>query len=257
MPIRLFALTLIAVTGALGQEPSFEAAALKVDDSGVPVQRLEYLPGGQVALRHATLGELIAEAWHLRPEQVSGIPAAYKELRYNIFAKTPPRTLHADARRMLQSLLMERFQLVHHEEQREMKVYLLIAAKKGLKLTPAANADGESTCNSQDVSKGLVHFLCANLTLDALTRWLPKIAPLYADLPVVDATQTPGAFDFKLDWAPRVNMMLGSHDTSQFDGNGPTLPEVLESQYGLKLETRKQLMPFLVISGVGKAVTEN
>ena len=147
--------------------------------------------------------------------------------------------------------------MAHNEEQKELKVYLLTAAKKGLKLTPAANPAAESTCISQDPAKGLVHYLCANITLEDLTRLLPKIAPLYAELPVVDATQTPGAFDFKLDWSPRVNMMLGSHDTSQFDGNGPTLPEVLSSQYGLKLETSKQIMPFLVISQVTRPATDN
>jgi hypothetical protein len=96
--------------------------------------------------------------------------AAYNQLRYNIFAKfrrKPPW----HARRMLQTLLLERFQLAQHEDHKELQVYLLTAAKKGLKRPQQG----------------------------------PGPLPLRANLPVVDATETAGAFDFQLDWAPRVN----------------------------------------------------
>ena len=74
---------------------------------------------------------------------------------------------------------------------------------------------------------------------------MPEFADLLArelKTPVVDFTSTPGAFDFKLEWS-----IEGDKDDAQ-----SALFAALQSQLGLKLESRKLPVDLIVVDRAEK-----
>lgn len=92
----------------------------------------------------ASLTDLIMDAYAVKRFQISGLPR-WGDTGFDVYDivarvegdKTP--TID-QARRMLQALLADRFQLKLHHETRELPVYALVAAKNGPKLTPMRDA---------------------------------------------------------------------------------------------------------------------
>jgi uncharacterized protein (TIGR03435 family) len=74
-------------------------------------------------------------------------------------------------------------------------------------------------------------------------------------LPVVDQTNLKGAFNFKLDWAPTPRATDKDPGAEPFIG--PTLFDAVESQLGLKLESKKLPLPVIVIDRISRALSEN
>ena len=76
---------------------------------------------------------------------------------------------------------------------------------------------------------------------------MERLSVRLADLlgvPVVDATELPGNFDFSLTWTPdEMHANVPASDISQ----GPSLFTALQEQLGLKLEARKLPADVLVI----------
>ena len=82
------------------------------------------------------------DAYQVRRFQLVGLPDwgdSGKDV-YDVAARFPEGRAPSleIARRMLQTLLAERFQLKLHRETRELPVYALVAGKGGPKLKPAA-----------------------------------------------------------------------------------------------------------------------
>src|SRR5580658_227100 len=99
----------------------------------------------------ASLIDLIMDAYGVRRFQVSGLPTWGDSGRdiYDIAAVVPQgkppegATPTLDqARRMLQTLLADRFQLKLHHETKELPVYALVVTKNGSKLKPTTVACG-------------------------------------------------------------------------------------------------------------------
>ena len=105
-------------------------------------------PGGRVRLGHQTLEILLMRALSVQYFQMSGGPAWVRsgEFQYDIEAKpaaspdseklypTDGFALNALQRRMLLTLLEDRFRLKYHREIREGQVYFLTKGSKPLKL---------------------------------------------------------------------------------------------------------------------------
>jgi uncharacterized protein (TIGR03435 family) len=119
---------LVSVPGSLAQSQNqqqpaalnFEVASLKVSKSMSQNASLNDTPGGGLEVVNQTLRTLIAFAYALRDDQISGGPSWLDVERYDILAKAPAgikilnrKTLPADdlVRVRLQNLLAERFHL--------------------------------------------------------------------------------------------------------------------------------------------------
>lgn len=149
--VRAIAGVLLASAAALAQS-TFEVASVKpvAPEAGgrgmlaVMMDRMSdsqprgWLPAekGRLALKNWSLRRLIAAAYRARMSEVSG-PAWLGDARYEIEATFPPGTPKEKLSEMLQALLVERFGLVVHREEREVPGYALVEAKGGAKLTPA------------------------------------------------------------------------------------------------------------------------
>ena len=95
---------------------------------------------GRLIGRNDALFGLITWTWNLKTYQVIGLPKWAEDERYDIDAKAPddvPVTQES-GRKMMESLLAERFHLKTHRETREMPVYDLVVMKGGPKFHESA-----------------------------------------------------------------------------------------------------------------------
>jgi uncharacterized protein (TIGR03435 family) len=233
--------------------PEFEVADVRVNNSGQMAVQGGILPGGQVSVRNIPMRELIVQAY--KAGDVEGGPNWLNSERFDIVAKAPPSTSEDTLRFMLQTLLIERFKLAIHREQKIMPVYALVAGKGGFKLEPAAGS-GEPKCHPGEGIEGLNHTVCTNFTMADLAGWLPtRIAPSFIDRPVVDLTGLKEAYDIKLDWVPRP--LAGGVEDSADAPAGATVFDALDKQLGLKLEQRRLPMPVIVVDHIERAPVGN
>lgn len=196
------------------QRAEFEVASVK--PSGTSRGHIGWLvyPGGRVDIGHATLEMLIECAFDVQSFQISAGPVWMRDpqFRYQIEAippstskssqlnpSTPKAPLSEEQRQMLQSLLMDRFQLQFHHETRQGPVYLLTLGKGDLKLKEVKHESEfewvGSVAGAAINGDGLAG---RNISMPVLAQRLGD----YLKKPVFDQTGINGYFDFKIDYAP-------------------------------------------------------
>ena len=100
------------------------------------------------------------------------------------------------------------------------------------------------TINSDHIAKGGSR----NTTMAQLAGALPGMGRL--DQPVVDQTGLTGRFDFALEFAPNPNRPAEPSADPPPELRGPAFVEALREQLGLKLESTRAPLPFLVIDHI-------
>jgi uncharacterized protein (TIGR03435 family) len=252
-------------TSLAGQQskPKFDVASVKAQKA--PLQRVDELrggmfprvaPGGVFSASHATLMSLITFAYDMPSSQVVGVPdwakrAAFFEVTAKAAGDVPLKQMQF----MAQSLLEERFKLVTHREQRELRFYALVPARADRRLGPFLQPVAES-CESalgKDAARskfpqrsgpggggGIVG--CGNLSE------LAALLGMVMDSPVSDATDRSGDFIFELVSGPPRPPTADSGETP--------FTQAIQEQLGLKLESRRGPADVLVIDSVSQP-TEN
>jgi uncharacterized protein (TIGR03435 family) len=274
----------------------FEVADIKpVDPDARPTGPVQFgvLPGGRVNLpgQFLSLKTLIALAWNIRTNanlQIIGAPKWLDTASFDIIAKLPPELAPANGTTVplqelgpaLQALLIDRFKMKVHFEDRSVDAYTLVAVKPKLKRAdPSTRTGCKAAANTSVVfslSSGTSRpFTCQNITMAQFTDQLQTIASSYLAHPVVDATGLEGAWDFTLSFSPidpqqLSGMMAGARgaappgaagpaDLTASDpiGGGASVFDAVEKQLGLKLEVRKRTLPVLVIDHIEEKPTDN
>jgi uncharacterized protein (TIGR03435 family) len=92
-----------------------------------------HIDAAQAVFNYMTLKSLIAFAYKVNVHQISG-PAWLDAEHFDIVAKMPDGASKADAPRMLQALLEERFKLAAHRGMQEQPVLALVVDRDGPKL---------------------------------------------------------------------------------------------------------------------------
>jgi uncharacterized protein (TIGR03435 family) len=173
---------------------------------------------------------------------------------------------------MLRALLVERFKLATHYEDRPVDAYTLVAAKPKLaKADPSSRTrwkEGPQALNAsakdpRDANPTIGRLVTVqNMTMAQFADTLQRIAPGYIHMPVTDATGINGAWDFTFNFSTanlvrtRVGQGAGNGQATgsapvASDPNGAlSLFDALNKQLGLKLEQRKHTLPVLVIDHV-------
>jgi uncharacterized protein (TIGR03435 family) len=232
-----------------------------------------------------TVQNLIAVAWELNgPDFLVGAPKWLNEDKYDILAKAPDGVAIGDLspnrnsvpvnidalRPMLRALLIERFQLQVHTEEKPMTAYTLVANKPKLKQADPTSRtrwhegvapDAKADKNANPTLGRLV--TCQNVTMAQFAEMLPNIAPGYLRTNVVDSTGLEGGYDFTFSFSPigairavRAAATGENPDASDPTG-GITLFDALNKQLGLKLDTVKRPVQVLVIDKVERKALEN
>jgi uncharacterized protein (TIGR03435 family) len=253
--------------------PEFDVADIQASKTGGQ-PRAQFLPGGRVELRGLPMKFMILAAWGFENDEgrVAGGPSWMNSESFDIVAKAKHDATIADLRLMLRSLLVKRFGLEAHIEDRVMPVYALSPGKGELKIKPSA-AEAPLDCKRGN-ENGVITVACHNMTMDELANAMRGMAPAYIDKPVVNVTDLKGPYDFKLGWTPR-GLLLGTGGerggapagTASPDGSainvsdptagGMTVFEAVAKNLGLKLESTKHAMPVIVVDKVNRTPTEN
>jgi uncharacterized protein (TIGR03435 family) len=253
------------------------------------------IKNGRVIVPGITLQNLITVAWNLNgPDELIGAPKWLNSDRFDLIAKAPagvalgdlmvqnnrsmPINLKALAP-MIRSLLVERFKLTVHTEQRPVEAYSLVAVKPKLqKSDPAARTrwnegpapDGKDPRKTNPILGRLV--TCQNVTMAQFAELLPGIAPGYIHNEVLDKTGLEGGWDFTLSFSGNGFQTVGgggrggdsaaaapsgtAAEASDPSG-GLSLLDALQKQVGLKLEMQKRPFPVLVIDHIEQKPTDN
>ncbi len=138
---------------------------------------------------------------------------------------------------LFQHLLEQRFHLVTHRVTKLTSGFALIVAKSGPKLAPAKEG-------------GTPHTLRLRDGLQAQNIDMAHFASLISNKaggPIVDKTGIVGNYDFKLSYAM----------ANDPDSNLPSFFTALQEQLGLKLQSQKVPVDYLIIDHVDKIPTEN
>jgi uncharacterized protein (TIGR03435 family) len=197
------------------------------------------------------LSSLIMNAYGIQPYQLSGGPYWVRASRFDIEAKSSVTDFPAQRRRMLQSMLEERFHLKMRRETREVPVYELVVAEGGYKLTKAMDAQGNPivdiprkdfmSTSADDKEPGpgecLMYnssqYQCKTVTIQDPIGGMS----LVVGRPVIDKTGLMGRFDFSLKWE---------------QNNTESFSTAVQEQLGLKLEPSRGLAEFFEIDSAEK-----
>jgi uncharacterized protein (TIGR03435 family) len=228
--------------------PSFEVASIRPSQTppgrGLPSLREDINTGpGSLSMRNVTLPTCIRWAYKLNVYEIKA-PDALSAARYDITAKAEAAAAEEQLRLMLQTLLAERFQLVFHRQNMDVPGYVIVAGKNGAKLT-AVEGGGEGGMTG------------AALVFEGHRMPLSRLADIVSSTlksPVLDRTDLPGYYDFKLDLRPYL--------TSRQPGDPPldlvdVAMSALEDELGLKLVQRKLQLDVLVVDRAAKTPSGN
>jgi uncharacterized protein (TIGR03435 family) len=227
---------------------TFDVASVKPDTSGAGGFGYPGLaPGRQrFTATNLPLTALILLAYDATPGQITGVPHSLDATGWDIEAKCDHPMAKEQALRMLQALLADRFKLTLHREMREQPVYALVVAKGGPKLRESLEESPvpvmQKTSNGGFVYKGA--------PISTLTLVLSQQVGRF----VIDKTQLKGRYDFTLEYERERPVRPGADSTEPASNPGrlPSVFNALQEQLGLKLESQKGPVEFLIVDHAEK-----
>ncbi len=244
---------------------------------------------GRMTFRHVSMEALLLSAFAVQPYQISAADSIQEWLdknsspRYDVEATVPSGATRKDAEEMLKSLLIERFGLEYHRQERDFDGYILTVAKGGPKLTPAAPADGPQRALPPGTrqplddqgfpiyqpgypklggggSLGVIHFAARTASAQDLLILLAGQLGVNV-LQLEDKTGLTGKYDFKFEYADPSHsgrtVAAGDAPIDSIGDPAPDLFQALEKQLGLKLEKIKAPVDVVVIDRLNQQPTEN
>jgi len=252
--------------------PQFDVAAIKwpCDDNHSGSLRFE--SGGRVTAICRSLLTLIEQAWNLGINELpEGMPkwlADRNTTKYNIsiVAKAPagiaPDPQHNQQagdilNAMLRSLLIDRYKMAVHWEDRPMDAYTLVAAKPKLTKADPANRTGCTRQNQPSQGRTLmVRLVCQDMTM---AQFAEQIRAYDFDIyyPVLDGTGITGAWDFTIEYDAMARYAAVPINPDENDTSGAVPFVKAIEKLGLKLESHKRPEPVLVIDHIEEKPTEN
>jgi bla regulator protein blaR1 len=262
--------------GADGKPLTFDVVSVREDKSEPtqqnPMQnsptadgyRLKGLPLMAVIQRAYIPSE---GALTFRPYQITGLPAAFYSIRYDIDAKVSeadlpkwndPTLQPAMLRAMLQGMLADRFKVAVHRETKEAPIYELTVGRKSPKFKPSeatAPADiRRKHPNALTLRSGTIVAYGPNpgqQTLFGVT--MPDLGTFLSTLagrPIHDKTGLTGKYDitYELELPPPEQEGAGMAISPDFFSS--QIFSIVQDQVGLRLRAAKGLVESLVIDHV-------
>lgn len=206
-------------------------------------------PGGRFKANATTLKFLLEWAYGMQPSQHSGGPAWMESDRFDVVAKAAGNPGEDQMKRMMQTLLSERFKLKLHHDSRKLQVYVVSLGKTAPKLFPPKEGEAHSiriapqTGQNQEIVS--YHVIATRFSLTQLTdifaRQLGRV--------IVNRTGLDGEFDFSMDFTP---------DENRPNPLDPALVmSAMREQLGLVLKSEETPVDILVIDSAEKAAAGN
>jgi uncharacterized protein (TIGR03435 family) len=191
-------------------------------------------PLGRCAISNGRLSHFVGMAWRLHDmyliqSEPDWIARGSERFNIEANAQDPRRTTEVQLRDMLQTLLIDRFQLKFHRETVEKSGFALVVGKKGSKLWKSTAEELEVLAFITTPAPG------RPAVVDVGKYSMARLAGLLSGLgfgPVIDKTGLTGSYDFTLSWN---------------ENTGPALSAALQDQLGLQLEPQKITLSLFVI----------
>jgi uncharacterized protein (TIGR03435 family) len=273
MRLGLIGFLVTATLGFAQSRPEFEVASIKSSPppgSGPITTGCIGGPGsndpGLFNCYFMSLTNLVAIAYQAREAQLSR-PDWMDSARFELRAKVPVGSKRDQIGAMMQNLLADRFKLIVHHESRDDQKYDLVVAKSGSKLkqapdTPVAAPSVGTPGPPKVDSEGFPILRPGQTGMTGMRNHMRMYQPQYTTAmlaavlsgqvrkPVTDATGLTGKYEIALYW---VN---DGPSASDIDA-GPTLMQALQDQLGLRLESKRGPVDFVIIDHIEKLPTEN
>jgi len=267
--------------------PSFESVSIRPNLSGGP--RTLFIHPGSFKMTNMPVRSLVEFAYDVKSaDQLSGVPDWLNTEQFDLEAKEsdalnqqldklPPEQREQQLKRMLQSVLADRFKLKVSYETKVLPTYALFVADGGAKLTPTslpppdspgAIAAAKAFTNPPAVPpppdpstgvppppKGFRGMFMVKGQLVATAAPVSQLADSISrnlGHQVLDQTGLTGSYDFTLKWTPKPGELLNGPlmPGPAPDPSGPTLSTALEEQLGLKLVPQDRPARVMVIDHV-------
>lgn len=243
---------------------AFDTVSIRQNKSGNFSFGVQSPPNG-LKLTNCTIKAFVGFAFGAKsPDFIKGLPGWTDTARFDITAKLDddsfavlqklPREDAMAARiRMMQQILIDRFHLKMHHEQKDLPAYALVIDKGGPKLT---EADSTRINNpSADYHPGRSstrdgEFSGQAISMDDLARMLSG----WVDRQAINQTNLNGKYDILLKWTP-LRTAEGKM-TSDPDGARASIFPALREQLGLRLEPTRAAFDTIVVDQIDMP-TEN
>jgi uncharacterized protein (TIGR03435 family) len=240
---------------AAGAHPSLEVATIKPSQPGARGKGFGF-NGTHFRTFNFDVNDMIAIGFGLHAKQIIGAPDWLATDLYDIdgVPDVPGRPNIKQMGLILQELLVDRFALKFHIEQRELPVYAIQVASGGPKMK-------ESTAGPNDQQgfgfRGLGDLSVLNMTMKDFAFGMQSAV---TDRPVVDQTGLTARYDFTLKWTPDDSQFAQFRGAiapqSQAAGDNPNAPPSLytamQETLGLKFSATKAMDDVIVIDHIEK-----
>lgn len=222
--------------------PAYDVVSIKPDKSGSGSAGVDSNNDSYIAT-NVSLKNLLADAYGIKEELISGVPGPIDSARFDIQAKIVDPDLHAlrkltskQRRAMLLPFMEERFQLKAHTETKILPVYELIVTESGPKFKKTADSSSRDSGTSVQNNRELTaHGISMASLASTLTNSVHRT--------VVDKTELTDLYDLGMKWSPDD----GSNTQTDI---GPSIFTALQEQLGLKLKSTKGPVETLVVDHV-------
>ena len=230
--------------------PSFEVASIRMNKDVRAKMDLEFAPGGErFAATGAPLNLLIVTAYGIAIPQYDAEKSLASVLseRYDVQAKAGHPVGRSEMLRMLQALLVERFQLKIHRETKELDAYVLVIDKEGRKKVSQLHASGVPHpdaaaplnplhARGAEPSGGYLVFKDETMTDFA---WRLSTLQVLAGKVVVDRTGLDQHYDFELRYGRDLAGPAAGAANEASPGDAPSIFTAVREQLGLRLVPQK------------------
>jgi uncharacterized protein (TIGR03435 family) len=238
-------------------------AAAEVRASAPHVTPSADITGDRFVYFGISMKRMLAIAYNVGDERIAGGPKWLDTDRFDTIAKAPSVVPTEVLRAMFRTLIVERFKLTFHLENRPVPVFALSVGKHAPKLKKA-DSSSRSQCKLSQGDTART-YACQNTTMEQLAQKVRLAHSNIIKLQVVDLTGIKGAYDFAVTFDP------SGRTTNDASGDPATdampvaatpnryLPfmEAMEEQLGLKLKVQNHPMPVMVIDHLERVPVEN
>jgi len=245
-------LGLVAVAWMMGGVvwgQQFAVATIKPSEATGPMTQIQ---GNRFVTRGTTFVDVFKYAYSVHPDQLVGGPEWLRTERFDLVAdpETEKRPSLDEMKAMLRQLLVERFHVTMHKEQKVLSVYALQKAGGAVKLTPSkGNEAGMPVVMFEP--RGALHV--GNATMANFAGFLQRFV---LDRPAVDQTGIEGRYDVELRFTPDDFRVNGRVIEPPEDGSAPALFTAIQDQLGLTLKATKAATDVFVVDGAERPAVD-